>query len=69
MWIRVHKEDCNVGIYTVYLLVMRNLEQSSARLGSHLVATQYQQTIQQWVEYLQLQERPLLALPSGAAAA
>ena len=69
MWIRVHKEDSNVGIFTVYLLVMRNLEQSSARFGSHLVATQYQQTIQQWVDYLRLQERPLLALPCGAAAA
>lgn len=66
---RVQQDDSHSRILTVYLLLMRNLEEATAWLGSIQVASQYHQTLQQWVEYLRVQEKPLLALPLGAAAA
>jgi hypothetical protein len=67
---RLQKEGSNNGnLYTVHLLVLRSLELSSGRRGSHMAATQYQQTLRQWIEYLRIQEKTLLIFPCGAAAA
>jgi len=66
---RVQQDDSHSRILNVYLLLMRNLEEATAWLGSIQVASQYSQTLQQWVEYLRVQEEPLLAFPCGAAAA